>query len=160
MNNEFDLVSLLAEREYHICCAESCTAGLISAAIVNVPDASTVMERSYVTYSDEAKIDLLGVRCETMEKYGVVSRETAAEMAAGTAAAAGCEAAISVTGYAGPSGGDAFAERGTVCFGFCINKTVETARVFWPELSRNELRHKASQFAIDRMCELLKTQEK
>ncbi len=157
--NEFDLVRLLTERKFHICCAESCTAGLISASIVNVPDASAVLEQGYITYSDGAKISLLGVNPDTIEKYGVVSRETAAEMAAGAADAAGCETAISATGYAGPSGGDSFAERGTVCFGFCINKKVETAEVFWPELSRNELRLKAAQFAIDHMCRLLITQE-
>lgn len=158
--NEFDLVRLLAERKFHICCAESCTAGLISAAIVNVPDASAVLEQSYITYSDSAKVHLLGVNPKTIEKFGVVSCETAAEMAAGAANAAGCEASISATGYAGPSGGDSFAERGTVCLGFCIKGKTETAKVFRPELSRNELRLKAAQFAIDHMCRLLINQEK
>lgn len=153
--NTKELVRLLAERKFHICCAESCTGGLLSAAIIDVPDASTVLSEGFVTYSDEAKIKYLGAKPETIEAFGVVSENVASEMAMGAAAAANAEVGVGITGYAGPSGGDSFADVGTVCFGFCINGRVSSSAYSWKNAERNDLRRAAVEYAIDTLCQLL-----
>lgn len=105
MSLEEAVVALLKEKHMTVTTAESCTAGLVAARIMNVAGASDVYSEGYITYSDDAKRKLLGVRKETLEKYTAVSEETACEMAAGAAQAANADAAISVTGIAGPGGG-------------------------------------------------------
>lgn len=155
--NSKNLVDLLISKKYHICCAESCTGGLLSAAIIAIPDASSVLSEGFVTYSDDAKIKYLGVNPKTIDAFGVVSEAVAAEMALGAAAASNAEVGVGITGFAGPSGGDSFASVGTVCFGFCINGNVSTAVRHWSELSRNELRKAAAEFAVDTLCQLLQS---
>ncbi len=98
------LIERLAELGFSITTAESCTGGLLSARLVDYPGASRVLKEGFVTYSNEAKEKLLGVRHETLEKYGAVSSQTAMEMAAGAAESAGAQAAIAITGIAGPTG--------------------------------------------------------
>lgn len=128
------LVELLAERGWHIATAESCTAGWASGQIVNYPGASKVLEGGFVTYSNEAKIALLGVKKETLDQYGAVSVETAAEMAAGAAQVLKTETAISITGIAGPGGGSEEKPVGTVCVGVYCNGKIQTQRY---QFSRN-----------------------
>ena len=99
------VVELLAEHKMTVTTAESCTGGLIAATLVNVPGASDVLNEGYITYSNEAKIRLVNVSPETLERYGAVSSQTAKEMANGAAKAAKAEAALSATGIAGPGGG-------------------------------------------------------
>ena len=95
--------------------AESCWyQGWASGQIVNYPGASKVLEGGFVTYSNEAKMNLLGVKQETLEKFGAVSEQTAAEMASGAAKVLGTETAISITGIAGPGGGSPEKPVGTV----------------------------------------------
>ena len=118
------VVELLAQRGWKVATAESCTAGWASGQIVNYPGASQVLEGGFVTYSNEAKMALLGVRAETLERYGAVSLETAKEMAEGAARALHTETAISITGIAGPGGGTAEKPVGTVCVGVYCNGTV------------------------------------
>lgn len=99
------VVELLKENELTLTTAESCTAGLLAGRIMNVAGASKVYNEGYITYSNEAKERILGVSHETLERYGAVSPETAAEMAEGAARAAKASASLSVTGIAGPDGG-------------------------------------------------------
>lgn len=101
-----------------IATAESCTGGMIAAALTEVPGSSAVVDCGYVTYSNAAKMRMLGVRAETLAAHGAVSEEVAAEMAAGALAQAGVTLAVSVTGIAGP-GGSEFKPEGRVCFGLC-----------------------------------------
>ena len=89
------VVELLAEHKMTVTTAESCTGGLIAATLVNVPGASDVLNEGYITYSNEAKIRLVNVSPETLERYGAVSSQTAKEMANGAAKAAKAEAALS-----------------------------------------------------------------
>ena len=102
---EEELVRILFERALKITTAESCTGGLIAATLVNVPGVSDVFETGYITYSEETKMRILGVKRETLEKYTVYSEEVAREMAEGAAKTAGADVALFVTGIAGPDGG-------------------------------------------------------
>ncbi|MCX7842426.1 MAG: competence/damage-inducible protein A, partial [Clostridia bacterium] len=106
-NKELEQVAgeLLIESNKTIAIAESCTGGMVSSRLTNVPGISKVFERSVVTYSNKSKMESLGVKAETLEKYGAVSRETAEEMAAGVRSAAGTMLGVSITGIAGPGGG-------------------------------------------------------
>lgn len=121
---EEKVVELLADRHYTVTTAESCTGGLIAGTLVNVAGASDVLNEGYVTYSNEAKERLVGVKHETLERHGAVSEQTAGEMAQGAAKAAGADAALSATGIAGPGGGTAEKPVGLVYVGcFLRGKT-------------------------------------
>lgn len=116
-----EVVHLLKEKKLHISTAESCTGGMIASGIVDVSGASDVFEEGYVTYSNRVKMKLLGVKKSTLDKYTVVSHETAKEMAVGTFKATGSDITISVTGYAGPYDGDDGTPAGTVYIGSYYN---------------------------------------
>lgn len=103
-------------RGVRVALAESCTGGMIAAALTDIPGSSDVVERGFVTYSNAAKVEMLGVRAATLEAVGAVSEEVAREMAEGALAHSGAELAVSVTGIAGP-GGSEFKPEGRVCFG-------------------------------------------
>jgi nicotinamide-nucleotide amidase len=98
--------------------AESCTGGLIAAVLTSVSGSSAWVDRSFVTYSNEAKMEMLGVSAKTLAALGAVSEETAREMAAGALRNSRATMAYSVTGVAGPTGGTATKPVGMVCFGF------------------------------------------
>lgn len=122
---EEELVRLLAKKQMTITTAESCTGGLIAGTIVNVAGASDVLNEGYVTYSNEAKQRLVHVKAETLERFGAVSEETAREMAAGAAKAAGSDVAISATGIAGPGGGTKEKPVGLVYIGCCVGEEIQ-----------------------------------
>ncbi len=96
--------------------AESCTGGWVAQAVTSVSGSSEWFERGFVAYSGEAKQELLGVRAETLSRYGAVSEETAREMAAGALARSRAQLAVAVTGVAGPTGGTKRKPVGMVCF--------------------------------------------
>jgi nicotinamide-nucleotide amidase len=106
----------LQRRGLHVATAESCTGGLIASAITDVAGSSGWFDRGFVTYSNKAKVEMLGVRAETLAAHGAVSEATAAEMAAGALAHSGADLAVAVTGIAGPDGGTPAKPVGTVCF--------------------------------------------
>jgi nicotinamide-nucleotide amidase len=95
----------LAARRWRLATAESCTGGLVAGAITDVAGSSEWFERGFVTYSNEAKIELLGVAAETLARFGAVSEAVAREMAAGALARSRADVALAVTGVAGPAGG-------------------------------------------------------
>jgi nicotinamide-nucleotide amidase len=99
------LLELCRSKRLRIVTAESCTGGLIAATLTEIPGSSDVVERGFVTYSNEAKQEMLGVPAATLRQFGAVSRETAEAMASGALAHASAELAVSVTGIAGPGGG-------------------------------------------------------
>jgi nicotinamide-nucleotide amidase len=96
--------------------AESCTGGWAAQAVTAVAGSSDWFERGFVTYSNAAKREMLGVRAETLERHGAVSEQTALEMAGGALARSGASVALAITGIAGPGGGSAAKAVGTVCF--------------------------------------------
>jgi len=111
------LTRILKTNGWTVATAESVTGGLVAAAITAIPGASEVFREGYVVYADEAKARTLNVRLDTLEKHGAVSGECAGEMAENLEKLAQCDLALSVTGFAGPTGGTANAPIGTVWFG-------------------------------------------
>ena len=99
------LLTLARRASALIATAESCTGGMVAAALTDVPGSSDVVDRGFVTYSNTAKHEMIGVREETLAQFGAVSRETALEMVEGALKAAGTSLAVAVTGIAGPGGG-------------------------------------------------------
>lgn len=112
-----DVVSLLKQGGFTVSVAESCTAGLLSAAITDISGSSDVFDGGFITYSNESKSDILGVFKETLEAYGAVSAETAHEMALQCLKKMKTDISISITGIAGPKGGTKTKPVGTVWFG-------------------------------------------
>lgn len=108
------LVEKLTQRGMTVAAAESCTGGMVTAAITSVSGASAVLEYSAVTYANRIKEQMVGVKHETLEAYGAVSAQTACEMAKGIAAAADADMGLAVTGIAGPTGGTPEKPVGTV----------------------------------------------
>jgi PncC family amidohydrolase len=125
---EIELVKKLTNKRYTITTAESCTGGLLSAAIVNVSGASSVLHAAYVTYANEAKEDIVHVEHETLERYGAVSKETAEQMCRGCAKIANADMGLSTTGIAGPDGGTAEKPVGLVYIGCFFHGRVEVER--------------------------------
>lgn len=152
---EEQVVDKLIENNYHISFAESCTGGLCCGILVNVTNASKVLDMSFVTYANEAKIKLLGVKADTILTNGVVSEEVAYEMAEGVAGVAESEIGVGITGVAGPGGGTAKKPVGMVCFGFYINgKTVTYTKQFG-EIGRNQVRKSSVEFVYQTLLELM-----
>lgn len=125
------LLDLARARSVLISTAESCTGGLIAGAITDVAGSSAIFDRGFVTYSNDAKIQMLGVRAETLDAHGAVSEEVAREMAEGAVDRSNAALVVSVTGIAGPGGGSAEKPEGRVCFGLArrgkptLTETVE-----------------------------------
>jgi nicotinamide-nucleotide amidase len=110
----------LKARGLKLATAESCTGGWVAQAVTAVAGSSDWFERGFVTYSNEAKREMLGVAAATLERAGAVSEETALEMARGALAASRAQVAVSITGVAGPTGGTAAKPVGMVCFGWAL----------------------------------------
>ena len=126
-----EVVKMLKAAKMTVTTVESCTGGLLSGTLVDVAGVSDVFNQAFVTYANEAKHSLVGVKKETLDSYGAVSEETAREMAEGGAKAAKADACLSVTGIAGPDGGTAEKPVGLVYIGCHVNgNTVVERNVF------------------------------
>ena len=125
---EYRIFELLKKYHYTLTTAESATGGMIASTLINVPGISAFFTEGYVTYSNEAKVKMIHVKPETIERYGVVSAETAADMAVSAARTADTDAALSVTGVAGPDGGTRECPVGLVYIGCCLHGRVVTER--------------------------------
>lgn len=142
------VVDLLRSHGLTLSTAESCTGGLLSGRIVNVPGASDVFMEGFVTYSNNAKIKYLNVKPETLDKFGAVSEQTAREMAEGCARISGCDVSVSVTGIAGPTGGTPEKPVGLVYFGcHAGDKTFVSRRQF--KGNREKVREQSVIAALD-----------
>lgn len=145
---EYVVYKLLKEKAMTVSFAESCTGGMISGRLTNVPGVSSVFMNSIVTYSNEAKMKFLNVKEETLKKYGAVSSETAIEMAKGIQKVSGTDIGISVTGVAGPDGGTVEKPVGLYYIGVAIKDKVEAHRFLYPS-SREKVRWNATTRALD-----------
>lgn len=136
-----ELVALAKNKGLRLACAESCTGGLVAAALTDIAGASEVFERGFITYSNDSKVELLGITPETLAAHGAVSAQTAREMALGALANSRADLAVAVTGIAGPGGGSAEKPVGLAHFA-CARRNGEitlSERRFGP-LSRADIR--------------------
>ena len=124
-----EVIELLKAKNKTLSTAESCTGGMIGAAITSVPGASEVYGFGFITYANEAKEKILGVKHETLAAHGAVSPETAEEMAAGALRVSGADIAVAVTGIAGPGGGTPEKPVGLVYMGLATEKYVRAIRL-------------------------------
>ncbi|HUI34858.1 MAG TPA: CinA family protein [Stellaceae bacterium] len=138
-------------RGWRVATAESCTGGLIVAALTAIAGSSDVVDRGFVTYSNRAKMELLGVPEATLAGHGAVSSETALAMAKGAVARAGVDLAVSVTGVAGPGGGSAEKPVGLVHVGIATRTDGRTERRIFPG-DRTEIRRAAVVLALELLC--------
>lgn len=142
-----ELLDMLRKRGETVTTVESCTGGLLSGRITDISGSSDVFRQGYVTYCDQAKHRLVKVKKATLKKYTAVSRQTAGEMARGGAKAAGAQACLSVTGYAGPASDETDTSAGLVYIG-CFYKGKTRVRELHLSGSRRQVREAAVEQAL------------
>ncbi|QEW20587.1 Nicotinamide-nucleotide amidohydrolase PncC [Marinibacterium anthonyi] len=153
-----DLLQAARDAGIMIATAESCTGGMVAAALTDIAGSSDVVDRGFVTYSNAAKRDMLGVRQATLDAHGAVSEEVAAEMAQGAVDHSGAGLAVSITGIAGP-GGSEFKPEGRVCFGLAMDgRPVFTETVDFGALGRGNVRLAARDHALGLLMGALRRQ--
>jgi nicotinamide-nucleotide amidase len=149
------LLDLCRTKNLKIAAAESCTGGLVAAALTDIAGSSDVFERGFVTYSNEAKVAMLGVPPTVLESHGAVSRETAEAMAAGALAHAPVDLAVSITGIAGPGGAVAGKPVGLVHFGGASRRGRRLHRERrYGDIGRAQVRHASVLEALAMLREL------
>ena len=158
MSPEEEAVQILMEKGYDITTAESCTGGMIASTLINVSGISEIYREGYITYANEAKHKLLGVKEETLKAYGAVSEQTAYEMALGAAKAADAKVSLAVTGIAGPGGGTKEKPVGLVYIGCCIDGKVHVLRNLF-QGDRLSVRKQATARALALLLECLKNEK-
>ncbi len=144
----------MREKAWKLATAESCTGGYIAQMITAIPDSSHWFERGFVTYSNAAKIEMLGVSANTLEEYGAVSVETVKEMAEGALKHSYAQISVSVSGIAGPGGGYAGKPVGTVCFALAYADQVKTYRQHFSG-DRQSVREASVEFALSQLYLLI-----
>jgi nicotinamide-nucleotide amidase len=151
------LLDLCRERGIMLATAESCTGGMIAAALTAVAGSSAVVDRGFVTYSNEAKTELLGVKPDLIAAVGAVSQQVAEAMAAGALQRSRASLALAVTGIAGPGGGSAEKPVGLVWFGVALRGAAPTAhRRRFPDDGRAAIREAATLEALTLALDLMK----
>jgi nicotinamide-nucleotide amidase len=154
------LLDLCQRKGLKIAAAESCTGGLLTATLTEIPGSSDVVDRGFVTYSNDAKIAMLGVPASTLKQRGAVSRETAEAMARGALAESGVDLAVSITGIAGPGGATAGKPVGLVHLAATARdgRIVHHQRNFG-DIGRAQVRHAAVLEALGMLLELARRNE-
>ena len=141
------LSDLLVSKGLTISVAESCTGGSLSSSLTSISGASSYFNCGFITYSNQSKIDMLGVSAESIEMYGAVSEKVAHEMVTGAGQRSHSNLAVSITGIAGPSGGSASKPVGMVCLGFFFDGNVTTTTQFFSG-SRSDIVSQSITFAL------------
>jgi nicotinamide-nucleotide amidase len=157
MGDTARLVNGAREAGLCVATAESCTGGMVAAAITETPGASNVFDWGVVTYSNEAKMALLGVSAATLDAHGAVSVEVAQEMAEGARERSGADIAVSITGIAGP-GASEHKPEGRVCFGVATAEGCETELVEFGARGRDTVRSLARDHAVALVIGAIKAQ--
>jgi len=143
------VVKAAVQRHLTIATAESCTGGMVGAAITRIPGASDAFDRGFITYSNAAKIEHLGVDPDAIAEFGAVSQAVASEMALGALSASGADIAVSVTGIAGP-GGSEHKPAGLVWFGLAAKSgSLETLEKNYGDIGRDLVREAAVKQALE-----------
>jgi nicotinamide-nucleotide amidase len=153
-----EILQLARQSSTMIATAESCTGGMIAVALTDIAGSSDAFDRGFVTYSNAAKIDMLGVRAETLAQFGAVSQEVACEMAEGALSHSRAKIAVSVTGIAGP-GGSEFKPEGRVCFGLAQDgRPTRCETVEFGAIGRAEVRLATRDHALHLILNVLRDQ--
>ena len=142
-----ELLAAARRAGVRIATAESCTGGMVAVAITDVAGSSAVFDRGFVTYTNAAKQDLLGVSAATLSRFGAVSEEVARAMAQGALQHSAAQLAVSITGIAGPGGSEAKPE-GRVCFGIADTLEIRSETVDFGALGRANVRQAARDHAL------------
>lgn len=150
------LAQILLSRNWTVSLAESCTGGLVCATLTELAGSSEWFERGYITYSNQAKVECLGLPSQLIESNGAVSEQVAKAMAEGARINSGSNVAISITGIAGPSGGSVEKPVGTVCFGWATENQTLTKTIHF-DGDRQMIRQQAVEFALTELIALLRS---
>ena len=145
----------LAQKRLTLVTAESCTGGWISKLVTDIPGSSAWFDRGFVTYSNQAKVETLGVSEEIINKHGAVSEQAALEMARGALHHSAANISIAVSGIAGPGGGSREKPVGFVCFAWLQLSGFERAESICFEGDREQIRFQAAHYVLHRLLELL-----
>ena len=146
----------LEARGLMLATAESCTGGWVAEAITMVPGSSAWFDRGFVTYTNEAKREMLGVRAETLERHGAVSEPVVLEMVAGALKASRARVTVAVSGVAGPSGGSPQKPVGTVCFAWAVEDRTPRAETRLLPGDREAVRRQSVVHALEVLLELMR----
>jgi nicotinamide-nucleotide amidase len=146
-------LDLLRARKHRVVTAESCTGGLVAALLTSVAGSSDVVERGFVTYSNEAKMELLGVPAETIARHGAVSAPCAEAMARGALKASRADIAVAITGIAGPGGGSPDKPVGLVFLAAATDERCDVVEMRFGPLSRDEIRERSVVKALEMVRE-------
>jgi nicotinamide-nucleotide amidase len=139
-----DLLAAFSARKLKLAVAESCTGGLLSATLTEIPGSSEVVDRGFVTYSNESKRQMLGVPAHTLSRFGAVSRQTAQAMATGALARSNAHLTVAITGIAGPGGGSKTKPIGLVHIAAAARNGPRSHREYrFGKVSRQEIRQKS-----------------
>ena len=149
-----EILEAAQRRGVMLASAESCTGGMVAVALTDVAGSSGAFERGFVTYSNAAKMQMLGVSAATIEAHGAVSEEVAAEMARGACLNSDAGVSVSITGIAGP-GGSEFKPEGRVCFGLCNAGAITAETVEFGALGREKVREAARDHALTLLLDAL-----
>jgi nicotinamide-nucleotide amidase len=150
------LVSSYRERGYRIATAESCTGGLLAGLITSIAGSSTVLDRGFVTYSNEAKAECLGVPQDMLDRYGAVSEQVARAMASGALTHSRAQVSIAITGIAGPGGGSREKPVGLVHFACARKDAIVAVEKRFGDIGRTEVRLASVEVAIGLLLEVLR----
>lgn len=151
-----ELGAALKARGFILALAESCTGGMVAEVITSVAGSSAWFDRGFVTYSNQAKIDMLGISAQTLETFGAVSEQIAVEMALGALKHSQAHIAGSITGIAGPNGGTADKPVGTVCFAWAEDNQPTIAMTKNFDGNRGKVRQQATTFLMRQLIDQLK----
>jgi len=154
LTNAETLGRQLSLRGWKLAVAESCTGGGIAHAITDISGSSAWFDRGFVTYSNQSKLDMLGVKAQTLESFGAVSKQTALEMAEGTLIHSQADMALAVTGIAGPTGGSAHKPVGTVYVAWIVKSFTAACAHLTLSGNRQEIRQQAIDYCLEKALDL------
>lgn len=151
-----EVSAVLHKKKLQLVTAESCTGGWVAKIITDLPGSSIIFDRGFVTYSNEAKQEMLGVANATLEAYGAVSEQVATEMAVGALKNSNADISLSISGIAGPGGGTNEKPVGTVCFAWADKQGDVQAETTYFNGDRDFIRQQAVEYALKGIIEMIK----
>jgi nicotinamide-nucleotide amidase len=152
MSSAQQVFDALLNRNWKVSTAESCTGGMVAAALTDIAGSSAIFDRGFVTYSNAAKVEMLAVPVELITQFGAVSEQVALAMAQGALLQSAADVAVSITGIAGPSGGSSEKPVGLVHFAIATREDAISFVQRFGNESRKEIRQKSVVFAFEKLC--------